>query len=337
MTKAEKIAGFDPNGLATSDELYGMPFTPEECEVHILPVPWEVTVSYGSGAADGPEAIKEASMQVDLYDPMFPDGWQRGFHLKPISKELRAKSEIYREKAVEYLDGLAEGVTDEEALGAINAACAEMNLWVEDQVTQMLKEGKKVGLLGGDHSTPLGAYRALKKHHGSFGLLHIDAHADLREAYEGFTYSHASIMYNTLEENLVDSITSIGVRDYCHSEAELMENHPKVMAFTDHLLQKAQFDGHSWSVLVEQMIAELPEKVHISFDIDGLDPALCPSTGTPVPGGLSFAQAVYLIDEVVRSGRKIIGFDLVEVAPGPTEWDANVGGRLLYKLCQRLS
>ena len=95
----------------------------------------------------------------------------------------------------------------------------------------------------------------------------------------------------------------------------------------------ALFEGRTWDSICREMIQELPDKVYISFDIDGLDPKLCPNTGTPVPGGFSFQQAMYLIRKVVESGREIIGFDLCEVAPGDEgDWDANVGARVLYRL-----
>ena len=100
------------------------------------------------------------------------------------------------------------------------------------------------------------------------------------------------------------------------------------------MLSERKMQGESWSVLSDEIIQHLPQEVYISFDIDGLDPRFCPHTGTPVPGGLDLKEAFYLIKKVAQSGRKIIGFDLNEVAPGHTsEWDANVGARLLYKLC----
>lgn len=339
MSKAEKISAFDPNGLASHDGLYGLPFTAEESDIHILPVPWEVTVSYQSGTAAGPEAILEASKQVDLYDPIYPDGWKRGLFLVDAPEGLRESSDALRARAEGYLEALeqdAVSATEEADLAEINAACAKMNEQVEAGISAILQQGKRAVLLGGDHSTPLGAYRAFKKHYGSFGLLHIDAHADLRPAYEGFTYSHASIMYNALEEELAQSLTMVGIRDYCHQEAELMASDTRIHAFYDRDLKRGGFAGETWAQQVAKMVATLPEKVVLSVDIDGLDPALCPNTGTPVPGGFSMEAIIYLVDQVVGSGRTLVGMDLVEVAPGADEWDANVGARLLYALANRL-
>lgn len=337
MNKAQKIAAFDLNGLAQHPGVYGLPFDSEESLIHLLPVPWEVTVSYGSGTADGPAAILEASRQVDLYDPRYPEGWKSGLFMHPISEEWAAKSVSLREKAETYISALEEGRELSEIAQEINTASQALNQWVDEQVSALLKAGKKVVLVGGDHSTPLGTLRAHKAHHGDFGLLHIDAHADLRPAYEGFTYSHASIMYNALQEGLFTHMVSVGLRDFCHQEAALLKDDPRITAFTDRDLQRGQFEGESWKAQCDRIVAHLPSKVYLSFDIDGLDPALCPTTGTPVAGGFTTEQVIYLVDAVLESGRTLIGFDLVEVAPGPTEWDANVGARLLYALCLRLT
>ena len=166
------------------------------------------------------------------------------------------------------------------------------------------------------------------------GILHLDAHADLRNAYEGFTWSHASIMYNAME-NIpeIARITQVGIRDFCEQEHEFMRAlGTRARVFLDRDLAARRFAGEAWSKTAGAIVDSLPRKVWITFDIDGLDPTLCPSTGTPVPGGLSFAEAVHVIGLVARSGREIIGFDLNEVSPGKGEWDANVGMRLLYKL-----
>jgi agmatinase len=126
----------------------------------------------------------------------------------------------------------------------------------------------------------------------------------------------------------------VAVRDYCNDEAQLMAPNPRIKAFTDSNLIEAAFGGKTWAAQCEEIITSLPDKVYISFDIDGLSPDNCPHTGTPVPGGLSYNQALFLLKQLMLSGKQIIGFDLCEVAVGgDEEWDANVGARLLYKLC----
>ena len=177
--------------------------------------------------------------------------------------------------------------------------------------------------------------QALGERGEGFGILHIDAHCDLRRAYEGFEYSHASIMYNVLRDvPQAERIVEVGVRDYCDAEAELARSSERIRMFDDTQLSAAAFEGETWGATCRRIVAELPERVYVSFDIDGLSVEYCPHTGTPVAGGLTFNQAVYLLHETVRSGRRIIGFDVVEVVPRPgSSIDASTGARILYKLC----
>lgn len=199
---------------------------------------------------------------------------------------------------------------------------------------QLLKEGKAVAVLGGDHSTPLGFIQALCEQVDRFGILQIDAHADLRRAYEGFTYSHASIMYNALKMPGVSRLVQLGVRDFCEEEKNnIQRGVGRIVPFYDEDIKAALFEGKSWDKLCAEIIKQLPANVYISFDVDGLDPKLCPNTGTPVAGGFEYQQMVYLLKKIVLSGRRIIGFDLCEVAPGKDDWDANVGARILFQLC----
>ncbi len=347
MTKAEKIAAFDPNGLGAADAgLFGLPFTPADAEVIVIPVPWEVTVSYRAGTAQGPETVLAASAQVDLFDNTIPNAWQLGIALDEFSAPLAARGAELRTEAEQYIEYLAAGEPADQAAAMtgvparVNAAGTELRAWIKARATAHLDQGKLVGLLGGDHSTPLGLLDALAtRYEGAdadgFGILQFDAHADLRPAYEGFEYSHASIMYNALKLPQVQKLVQVGLRDICEAEARLAdESGGRVTMFFDAYLQEERLNGTSWKKLCKKIVGHLPQHVYISFDIDGLDPKLCPGTGTPVPGGLEFEQACYLIKYVVKSGRRIIGFDLNEVAPGTDpDWNGAVGARLLYKLC----
>lgn len=341
MTKEEKIQSFDPNGAGVKDSnIFGLPFTPEEADVVLIPVPWEVTVSYGSGASYGPEHILEASYQVDLFHPEFPTLWKKGMAMIDLPEDLALLSVEMKAKAQTVIELYEDGadVENDAAVIAlhreINAACERMNQWVERQCDEWLSRGKKVGLVGGDHSTPLGYFRAQAKRHAQFGILHIDAHMDLRMAYEGFTYSHASIMYNALQLPQISRIVQVGIRDFCEQENDVVQGQgERVVVHTNAALRRRLFEGATWKQVCDNVIEQLPEKVHISFDIDGLDPTLCPNTGTPVPGGLWFDEATYLISKIKESGRSIIGFDLVEVSPGNDDWNGNVGARMLFYLC----
>ena len=348
MTKAEKIAAYDPNEMGKADNnLFSLPFTEDESDIIIVPVPWDVTVSYGAGTSESADAIMDASLQVDLYDADAPDAWQAGYYMIDPDESLAHTGRKLRDQAEEYMENLAEDVTPEDdkhqrkILDRINEACAHMNDYVYTTTLQYLQKGKMVGVLGGDHSTPLGYIRALAEWHDNFGILQIDAHCDLRPAYEGFTYSHASIMYNVLEEiPAVESLLQLGIRDYSHGEWNYICNsHNRVRTFFDKDIKRRQFTGESWHSICMDIVHQLPRKVYISFDIDGLNPLYCPHTGTPVPGGLEPEQVYYLFKLIVDSGRTIIGFDLNEVCPADNdanEWDANVGARVLYKLCNMM-
>lgn len=332
--KQKKIDAFNENNPGASDgNLFGLPFNFEESETIVLPVPWEVTVSYSPGTAKGPLAIREASLQVDLYDHDLANAWHHGIYMLGLSEDWRQRNKQLRARASEHIRMLEAGDPAglPEVVKQVNEGYDALRKWIFDQSKMLLEKGKRVVLLGGDHSTPLGYVQALAQQYPSFGILQIDAHADLRKAYEGFTGSHASIMYNILQVPQVTSLVQVGLRDVCAEEMELIRQEPRVHAFFDHDLADALFKGKTWHQLAENIVEKLPEQVYLSIDIDGFDPSLCPNTGTPVPGGLVLEQFYYLLRLIVSSGRRIIGFDLVEVAPGEDEWDANVGARLLYK------
>ena len=340
MTKEDKIKNFDANGIGQlNDGMFGLPFSLEECETVLIPVPWEVTVSYGGGTADGPKAILDASYQVDLYDPFVKDAWKKGIAMDAFSDEVRSKSEALRQSAERYIDALANGASEKnedmiKVSNHIKAECLWLNAWVKNRVLHFLNQNKFVGLVGGDHSTPLGMMQALSEKFESFAVLQIDAHADLRNAYEGFEFSHASIMYNALKIKHVEKLVQVGIRDYCEEELNIINSSKgRVKTFFDRDIKYAQFNGDSWDRICNRIVNELPQNIYLSFDIDGLDPKSCPNTGTPVAGGFETEQVLFLLEKIVGSGRKIIAFDLNEVSPSKdNDWDANVAARLLYRI-----
>jgi agmatinase len=338
MNKSEKLEHFDPNAPAnTQAGIFGLPFDEAESEIVIYPVPWEVTVSYSAGTADGPEAIKEASYQVDLYDDYQPGAWEKGIFMLEPNTEFRTRSDRFRNIAKGIIDELSKAKQPPASLyQEVNNQCQWMVNTVKSETTALLNKNKKVILLGGDHSTPLGYIQALAEKHEHFGILQIDAHFDLRIAFEGFEYSHASVMYNALKTKQVGKLVQVGIRDFCEEEV-LESKNERVSVWYDEKMKEAQFLGKTWDQICNDIVAQLPQKVYLSFDIDGLDPKLCPNTGTPVAGGLEYAQAIYLIKKVKESGRVFIGADLNEVAPGEnSDWDANVAARLLFRLCHIL-
>lgn len=340
MSKAEKIKNFNPNDLGDKNaNIYGLPFTTDEAEVVIVPVPWEVTVSYAAGTAKGPQAVFDASFQVDLYDPNIKDAWKIGVAMDKIPSNIQKKSNGLRKKAETYIGMLEDGKsadknpTMRKIQTEVNKECKEMNAWVKQRVLHFMNKNKVVALLGGDHSTPLGMMQALAEKHKSFGILQIDAHADLRDAYEGFEFSHASIMFNALKIKQVEKLVQVGIRDYCEAEAQLVEKSKgRIKTFYDRDIKHQQYEGKSWSKVCDDIIKQLPDKIYLSFDIDGLDPKLCPNTGTPVSGGFETEEILFLIQKIVESKKTIIAFDINEIAPGKDEWDANVGARMLYRI-----
>ena len=338
MKKSDKLKSFDPNAPAnTNAGIFGLPFDEAESDIIIYPVPWEVTVSYSAGTADGPEAIREASFQIDLYDAYQPGVWENGIYMVAPNPEFRERSDKFRNIAKGIIDELSEAKQPSESLyHQVNQQCQWMIETVKQETTQLLNANKKVILLGGDHSTPLGYIQALAEKHQNFGILQIDAHFDLRIAFEGFTYSHASVMYNALKTKQVTKLVQVGIRDFCEEEVSESKN-DRISVWYDEAMKEAQYRGKTWYEICEEIVTQLPQKVYLSFDIDGLDPKLCPNTGTPVAGGLEYAEAIYLIKKVKESGRIFIGADLNEVAPGEnSDWDANVAARLLFRLCHIL-
>ena len=246
------------------------PTGPTEALFHVIPVPFEHSVSYGTGTAAGPEAILEASSQLELFD----------------GRSIPAAAGIHTLPMVD-----CRGTTA-EVLGRI-----------EQQVATTLTYRKIPVVLGGEHSVTCGVIPALEQQYPDFGVIQFDAHADLRDSYEGSRYSHACVMRRIHERQI--PIYQLGTRSY--SLEEHLYRQEQGIAYRD-----AEDIWRSGSDL--RLPEDFPEKVYITFDIDGLDSSIIPATGTPVPGGLSWYQAVWLVEEIMNS-RICIGFDVVELAP----------------------
>jgi agmatinase len=333
---------FDPNGVGIANgNIFGFPIREKEADIVIIPVPWDATASYGKGTSKGPQAILDASTQLDFYHPKLENAFQTKVFMTPVSEDWSELNDVLCKKAVDYIQFLEEGGKLEdkpvfrETIEEISEAQNALRLNLRERSADLLNQGKIVAVLGGEHSTPLGLLEALDQQGEEFGVLQIDAHADLRDAYEGFEQSHASIMFNVLRHcTNLKKLVQVGIRDIAQSEVDLISgSNGRVTTFFDWSLKEERFNGITWAQQVKNIISELPEKVYISFDIDGLFPELCPNTGTPVVGGLSLEEVTFLLFQLVDSGKQIIGFDLNEVSPGEhDDWDANVGARALWNL-----
>ncbi len=332
--KEEIIQNFDPNGVGLNNgNFIGLPFDYDTSDIILFPVPWDVTVSYRAGTNQGPKNILEASYQLDLFLENDPYNWKKGIYFSPIPEEILSLNQQYRSLAEQHIERLENGddviIKD---VNKINLACQTLNKWVYDETKKILEDGKKIILIGGDHSTPLGYLKSLAEKYSDFGILQIDAHCDLRNSYEGFMYSHASIFYNALQEiPNVKHITQIGIRDFCEEENNFIKNDNRVFLHTDYSIRKKLFEGISLDKIFDEILDKLPNHIYISFDIDGLNPSLCPNTGTPVPGGFHFNEIIFLIEKLKGKNKNIVGCDLCEVG-GNAEWDGNVGARIIYQL-----
>lgn len=329
---------FDPDAAALPGSgIFGLNWSPEEAKVVILPVPFEATTSYGGGTSSGPAAVLEASHQVDLYDRDTGRPYEQGISMLGIDPEVlewSREAEKLAAPLIETAGQIAPGSEEATGLARVNEIGSLLNEKVYRETVNWLERDKLVAVLGGDHSVPYGAMKACAEAFEGLGVLHLDAHADLRDAYEGFEWSHASIFHNVATRlDRIEKIVQVGLRDVGQSEASMIEDSKgRIVGWYDSDMSDQKQQGRGWTSIADEIVEDLPQNVYLSWDIDGLDPTLCPGTGTPVPGGLSWHEAIGLLKAVVRSGRRIVGLDLCEVSPGEGEWDANVGARLLYKM-----
>ena len=293
----------------------------------ILPIPWEGTVSYNTGTSSGPQSLFEASNQIDLWDVEFGSLEHLGIYLESNNSDLIK----WNREALQ-----AKDIDTKKSIQKINDLSEKVNSWIFNKYNHVSSKDNVVVLLGGEHSIALSGFQAVaQKIKGDYGVLQIDAHMDLRQAFEGYTYSHASVFYNLLKSKFAPkSLVQVGIRDFCQEEQSFAQSlRGKIFTFYDRYLKSCLHEGKTWNDLCQEIVSCLPQNVYISLDIDGLSPLLCPDTGTPVPGGLDFDQLVTLLKHIASS-RKIVGMDLVEVGGdvNDKQWNGNVAMRVLYKM-----
>jgi agmatinase len=283
----------------TPDNFLGLPEPNsnfETARVLVLPLPFEATVSYGQGTAHGPRAIIDASKQVELYDREFD-----------------------REPAVAY------GVHTLPALDLHGDPALAIDQ-IAKAVAQAAQSGKLVVGLGGEHTVSVGFGRGLaQSYEGPLTVVQIDAHSDLRNEYEGSPYSHACIARRLLEEPQIEQVLQLGIRSVCTEEVAFARANPeRVRIWYVEDIHAGNWQG--------ELIARLTgRQVYLTIDVDGLDPAIVPATGTPEPDGLTWAETQAIIRTVAQSGN-IIGFDCVELAPREGQHAADFAvAKLVYK------
>lgn len=298
--------------LPKGEKLFETPPLWDQADIVILPAPYEGAVSFRKGTAHAPKRIQSVSHQLDTFLPEYPSFSPEKVFLLEIPSPFERKE-----------------------LSVDDFYTLTLRPYVGAKAEEILSTGKLPFLLGGDHSTPLPLIEKLAMH-STFGILHIDAHADMRDTYEGNRYSHACILRRASELQGVQSLHLVGLRDFSLEEKHALEGLDKeVYLYPASRLRRALFRGQSWQSLCSEIVSSLPPQVYISFDIDALDLGWVPGTGTPVPGGLMWDEALFLIELVVRSGRKVVGLDLSEV--GATELDVITGAHTLLRACAILS
>jgi agmatinase len=263
----------------------------EEAQMVVLQAPLEATVSYMRGTGHGPSALIQASHQIEFYDD-----------------ELRAET---------FRSGIAT-LPPPRFSGKSIKTCLRL---IDDQVTRVLQAGKKPFLIGGEHTVSIGAIRACHRKHPGLTVLHLDAHTDLRDSYEGSPFSHACVMARVAE---FCPFVSIGIRSLSIEEAEQIETQ-MLHVFDMHRMQS----DAAWA---EKSLALLGDTVYVTVDLDVLDPSIMPAVGTPEPGGMGWRECLDLLRRVF-SEKKVVGLDMVELCPRPgAEHGVYTAAKMAYRL-----
>lgn len=258
---------FDPDAAATGEGLFGLDTAAQVARVVVIPVPFDATTSYRAGTANGPAAMLQASKQVDLQDLQFGGVWKAGIAMLPIPKRIAALSRTARSAALPILQAggaRAGNAVHAKALAIVNAASETVHAYVREAAKGILARGAIPALLGGDHASPYALIAELSRKHSGMGILQIDAHADLRQRFEGFTWSHASIFHNVLTRLPgVARLTQVGIRDIAASEIAFINNSKgRVKTFFEQQMRDQQFAGGArgtWGALCKQIVATLPK------------------------------------------------------------------------------
>lgn len=262
-------------------------------EIAILPVPYDGTSTWIKGADKGPEALLDASYNLEFYD-------------------IETRSEVFK-RGIATLDPVVEASSPEA-----------MSCEVERRMHTILQDGKFPVLIGGEHSVSIGAFRAMAQRYPNLSILQLDAHSDMRDEYEGSSHNHACVMARAKE--LTPHITQVGIRSSAREEQHNID--PKRTFYAYQIEQ-----DEMW---MERVSSQLTDEVYITIDLDVLDPAYLPSTGTPEPGGLSYRQVINLLRRIIRD-HKVVGLDVVELCPNPHAKASDfLAAKLIYQFLSEL-
>lgn len=258
----------------------------------IIPVPMEITVSYGHGTSKGPDAIIDSIFQLEAYDVEF------------------------KKEAIDVPVHIMEQIQANDAPGYIER--------IKQCVSTCVKDGKVPIVLGGEHSLSYGVFLGLAEHKKNISILHFDSHLDLRDSYEDSKYSHACVIRRIREHmSSINEVLAVGIRSVSSEEAYYLERTGHKVFFAHEMHKKD---------LISEMNKVLGDNLYITFDVDALDPSIMPSTGTPEPGGLGWYQTLDILKQLIK-GRKVIGMDIVELAPDIVNHHSQfTAAKLLYKM-----
>ena len=260
----------------------------ETAKVVLIPVPYDGTSTWGKGADKGPEAFLAASENMEMYD-------------------IETGSEVY-EQGIHLAEALTENSSPEAMVNAVHKTTKEY-----------IKRNKFVTLFGGEHSVSIGSIRAFNECFDNLTVLHIDAHADLRESYEGTKYNHACAVH---EASQTTNLVQVGIRSMDAIEKTFMDEE---MTFFAHDMVNDEY----W---IDKVVEACTENVFITFDLDVLDPSIMPSTGTPEPGGLLWYETLEFLKQIFEE-KNVVGFDIVELCPNIADKSSDfLAAKLYYKM-----
>jgi agmatinase len=260
----------------------------QESEIIIVPVPYDETSTWMKGADKGPDAILHASVNLEFYD-------------------VETSSEAHI-KGINTIAPVLEKETPEKLVKA-----------VYDRILSLLSDKKFPVIIGGNHTVSIGAIKAFSEYFENLTILQLDAHADLRQIYEGSVFNHACAMARARE---FAPVVQVGIRSMSAEELPFVE---RDRIFFSHELY---YDKS----LYDRALDKLSENVYITIDLDVFDPSIMPSTGTPEPGGPPYFELLHFMRDVIKS-RNVVGFDVVELCPSETNKSPDfIAAKIIYQL-----